>query len=132
MHRTWRGPGRAVIVVLAMALVIVSLPGRALGDVSGLYMNTNAKYNKRYLDFGSQRLTGGKANTVGSEWTPWIYTLYGSNLSVYASAKGSGRTAELRHGASNGKRSACKWTYTYPGGSGNWTQLKCVYYAPSF
>lgn len=132
MRRKWRGPGRTVAITLVIALAVVTVPSQAFGEVSGLYMNTTAKYNTKYYDFGSQTLTGGKATTAASGFTPWIYTLYGSNLSVYASAKGSGQNAELHHAASGGKRSACKWTYTYSVHPGSSTKLKCVYYAPSF
>jgi len=122
----WRK--RIVAAALGGLLAVTLVPAEAHA-AEGLYMNAKIRGNTLTYDFGSQTLRGGRARVPGTAYTPYIYTLYAYNLSVYASAQGSGMTATLHHADSPSKRSACKWNYL--GGTPSYTVLlTCHYFSP--
>ncbi|GII26229.1 hypothetical protein [Planosporangium mesophilum] len=123
-----RWGNRALGVGLGMLFAVLLVPDKAYA-ATGLYCDGPFPAQRLAYDFGSQTLTGGRTKLPGTVWTPYIYSLYGYDLSVYASVQGSGPTAELRHGAKSGIRSACKWNYL-GGNPGSEIHLNCVYYAP--
>jgi hypothetical protein len=126
LTKSWRN--RAIAAVMGTLLAVTLVPGEAHA-VQGLYMDTRVRPNVMIYDFGSQVLTGGKSQVPGRIYTPYIYTLYAYDLSVYASSQGSGGVATLQHGASASKRSGCKWNYLSGSPPGT-HHLTCWYYAP--
>ncbi|HEX4815971.1 MAG TPA: hypothetical protein VFV66_24765 [Nonomuraea sp.] len=125
--KCWRNRVMAGFAVTLLAATL--LPGEAYAG-TGIYKNNvDTLVNRMTYDFGEQTLTGGKAVTEGTAWTPWIFTLT-PNLTTYAYSKGSGGTAVLRHAASARKRSGCKWTYEYGIPPNDYVRMSCWYYTP--